>query len=198
MYIPPYYELKDGQLIERIMTAHSFGLLVTPLQATHLAFTLEKKDSANTYLTGHMAKSNPQVKCLGKEALAIFQGPHAYISPDRYTRNASVPTWNYIAVHCYGTTEILSETAHYEVVEKLINHHEPAYLHRWQTLPEAYRNGLSQGIVAFQMKIERVEAAVKLSQDRTPEEQQNIIRHLKASQVSSDRELAAWMEAVLS
>lgn len=197
MYIPSYYRLADDELIFNIIQQNSFGLLLSHLKATHLAFTAAKDHSGRIILTGHMAAVNPQVQDLGKEALAIFQGPHGYISPSLYTRFNSVPTWNYVAVHCYGVPEMLAAEEHFSVVEELIAQHEPSYLPRWGALPDQYRNGLSKGIVAFRMIVEKVEAKVKLSQDRTAEECRNIIKHLKASEHSNDHDLAAWMEIVL-
>jgi len=197
MYIPPYYELKDAALIREIIVKNNFGLLVTDRQATHLAFTMDTDEQQNIELTGHMARNNPQALQLGTPALAIFQGPHGYISPKLYARHNSVPTWNYVAVHCYGITELLPSDAHFSVVEELIQAHEPDYIARWQSLPDVYRDGLSKGIVAFKMKVEKIEAKLKLSQDRSLEERQNIIRNLRASDHSTDHDLAAWMERVI-
>jgi transcriptional regulator len=197
MYIPPYYELKDPKLICEIIQSNSFGLLVTDRQATHLAFTLETDAQHSMKLTGHMARNNPQALQLGTQALAIFQGPHGYISPKLYTRHNSVPTWNYVAVHCYGPTEVLPDHEHFSVVEELIQVHEPDYINRWKSLSSDYREGLSKGIVAFRMKVEKVEAKLKLSQDRSMEERERIIRHLRASGHSADQDLADWMERTL-
>jgi transcriptional regulator len=197
MYIPPYYELKDPEIIREIIVRNGFGLLVTDRQATHLAFTVETDEQHRIELTGHMARNNPQALQLGTQALAVFQGPHGYISPKLYTRHNSVPTWNYVAVHCYGIAEVLPDHEHFSVVEELIQAHEPDFISRWQSLPDAYRDGLSKGIVAFRMKVEKIEAKLKLSQDRSKEERENIIRHLRASGHSSDHDLADWMERVL-
>lgn len=189
MYIPSYYKIVDEQVVKDIIRQHNFGILVSGMQATHLAFSLEEDFT----LYGHIARTNPQVKDLGKEAFAIFQGPHGYISPTLYTRFNSVPTWNYVAIHAYGTTTLLPEEKHFEVVESLIAQQESSYLEKWKQLPATYTSGLSKGIAAFSMKVERWEGTLKMSQDRTPEERENIIRHLQSSSHSSDHDLADWM-----
>lgn len=197
MYTPQSFKLDDRDTIIRLIKENPFGILVSGLMATHLPFTLEQNDAGEIILTGHMARANQHAQILRQESLAIFQGPHGYISPAWYERENSVPTWDYLAVHCYGTPEILPSEAHFDVVEMLIRQMEPDFLHKWNLLPEHYRSGLSKAIVAFSMKVERMDATAKLSQNRTLSERKNIVRHLKSSQRESDRLLAEWISSLI-
>lgn len=198
MYTPINYRVDDRGTIIRIIRENPFGVLVTGLTATHLPFTLEESDTGEIILTGHMARANPQSRSLAQECLAIFQGPHGYISTEWYERENSVPTWDYLAVHCYGKPEVLPSEAHFAVVEELIRLMEPSFLPKWDLLPDHYRNGLSKGITAFRMKVERMDATAKLSQDRTHSERNNIVRQLKGSQRESDHLLADWIGSLIN
>jgi transcriptional regulator len=197
MYTPQIFKLDDRDTIIRLIKENPFGILVSGLMATHLPFILEQNDTGEIILTAHMARANPHVQLLRQESLVIFQGPHGYISPAWYERENSVPTWDYLAVHCYGTPEILLSEDHYNVLEMLIRQMEPDFLHKWNLLPEHYRSGLSKGIVAFRMKVERVDGTAKLSQNRTLSERRNIVRQLKGSQMQTNHLLADWIGSLI-
>lgn len=198
MYQPAHFKLTDKVIIERIIRENPFGILVSGLMATHLPFTLKVDENSGIWeLTGHIAKGNPQSKLLGQECLAIFHGPHAYISPSWYEKENSVPTWDYLAVHCYGIAQIVSPEEHFTVVEELIMANEPAFMEKWHQLPNHYRDGLSKGITGFRMTIDRMEATAKLSQNRTESERGNIIAQLGNSKNSSEQLLSAWIKEAL-
>jgi len=196
MYIPAYYQLKDFRLIEKLIREHSFGLLVSGTQATHLPFGITTS-ADSLQLSGHIARNNPHLQSLYGEVLTVFQGPHAYMSPSLYERFNSVPTWNYMAVHCYGEIELLGEEENTEIVEQLILQEEPAYMQHWNQLPDHYRRGLNKGIVSFRIRVSRIEAAAKLGQDRSANELQNIYKVLRTSAHTTDHALADWMELLL-
>src|SRR6218665_543935 len=106
MYIPPYYREEDKNKLTGFMLAHNFANLISSNNnvpvATHLPFVIEQRGE-KLFLVSHMAKANPQWQNFAdNELLIIFQGPHAYISPQHYEKQQNVPTWNYIAVHAYG------------------------------------------------------------------------------------------------
>src|SRR5687767_4420480 len=109
MYIPRAFQETRAEAIHDLIRAHSFGLLVSrqgeTMEASHLPFLLDDGRGLHGTLVGHMARANPQWQALqeGAEALVIFSGPHAYISPSWYEIHPSVPTWNYATVHAYGT-----------------------------------------------------------------------------------------------
>lgn len=111
MYIPTAFEQTDQNKLHEFIEANSFGLLVSthvgePF-ATHLPFLLQRDSGPHGCLFGHVARANPQWRDLdGQSVLAIFTGPHAYVSPTWYESEDVVPTWNYVAVHAYGTCRV--------------------------------------------------------------------------------------------
>ncbi len=183
MYIPRRYAEDDINKIISFIRANAFGILVSisngiPV-ATHIPFFLIKK-GGDWFLSSHISKGNAQKNSLtGSEVLIIFQGPNAYISPTWYTE-LNVPTWNYIAVHAYGEIRLL---VHDETVEQLRamvdTFEEKAGTHmKMEEIPsKTFQNDLS-GIVAFEMKVNRFEAAYKLSQNRDHKSFDTIIEKL--------------------
>src|ERR1051325_4993135 len=121
MYIPNSFREDDPALLHELIRQYNFGILVTQHDsssssgqgvspfAAHLPFLVDAKRGPHGTLVAHMARANPQWRDFadGREALAIFQGPHAYISPSWYDEPVSVPTWNYAVVHAYGTPRII-------------------------------------------------------------------------------------------
>jgi len=184
LYIPRIYKEKDLKEIVAFIGANSFATLVSTREgrpiATHLPLQLRKTEEGHE-LTGHVAYGNPQWKTFGEneEILAIFQGPHSYISPSWYEQE-NVPTWNYQAVHVYGKPEIIEgEELHRDLahlMEKYEKHRKHPVL--WDTLsPELLETEL-KGIVGFKIKVERFEAAYKMSQNRNDRDYRNIIDRL--------------------
>ena len=199
MYLPKHFHETDPAVLHEFMRAHNFATLVTVVDgapfATHLPLTTEAAPEG-VRLYGHVAKANPQWPTLAeqREALAIFAGPHAYISPALYEQRQSVPTWNYLAVHAYGPVRVITEAAEAEaVLRRLIQRHEPPYQAQWQDLPERYRAGMLGGIVAFELTVSRLEGKFKLSQNRTPAEQRTIIAALEPLGDPDSLELAGRM-----
>ena len=196
MYIPAHFRQHDREAAVAFMKAHSFAVIVSSVDgtpvATHLPFHIELSGE-EIILTAHFAKANPQWKTL-KEVLIIFSGPHAYISPAHYEREQNVPTWNYIAVHAYGTAEIVEgEAAGLAILEDMMLQSEPAYLAQWNHLSPEYRAGLFKGIVPFRVVVSRLDAKEKLSQNKTAGERQHIITALGQADDGAGQELAAYM-----
>ncbi len=113
------------------------------------------------------------------EALVIFHGPHAYISPAHYESRQSVPTWNYIAVHAYGVPRIV-ETKE-AMLDAMIAQHEPAHLQQWHGQTEQYKAGMLAGIVAFEIDVARLEGKYKLSQNRPEGDRRQVMESLGQS-----------------
>jgi transcriptional regulator len=187
VYIPPAYREDDPVKMVAFMRAHSFATLVTVVEdtpfATHLPLLVEERGQG-IVITGHVAKPNPQWKGFdGAPSLAIFGGPHAYISPSLYEKVESVPTWNYIAVHAYGTPSIYTYADAPEKVqgmlEAMMQTYEPSYFLQWQSLENKFRTGMMQGIVAFEMPVTRLEGKYKLSQNRSLVDQATVAEHLR-------------------
>jgi len=139
-------------------------------------------------IRGHVAKANPHWQYLQADphSLVIFHGPHAYISPSNYEIRESVPTWNYGAVHAYGEVRTYSAPAELlSMLHDLIPTFEAAYGEQWASLSESYRQRMLSHIVGFEIAVTRLEAKFKLSQNRTRQEQQNIIESLSTSSDSA-------------
>ena len=130
----------------------------------------------------------------GNETLVVFPGAHSYVSPAFYTEPLSVPTWNYIAVHAYGTLSLIQDDAGKEtLVTDLISLHEPAYLDQWHSMPDGFRRTMLAGIMGFRIPIARIEGKFKVSQNRAAQERRNVFAAHAAG--SADQQtLARWME----
>jgi transcriptional regulator len=180
------------------MRQHAFAILVScgpagAPQATHLPLVVEEQGGA-LRLLGHQARANPQWRELapGAEVLAIFQGPHAYVSPSLYERQPSVPTWNYAAVHACGQLRLLdSREDKLAGLRALVQENDPPWLAELERLPPEFLAAKLDGIVAFEIAVSRVEARWKLSQERSPQERSNIIAALQACADSTAAELGA-------
>jgi len=187
VYIPEHFRVRDHADAVAFIRANPFAILVSntidgPF-ATHLPVVI-RENGDQLVLRGHVAKANPHWRYLEKDAncLTIFHGPHAYISPSNYTTRETVPTWNYSAVHAYGDARIFPAPQDLlSILHDLIPTFEAAYAEQWASLSQDYRDRMLSHIVGFEIAVTRLEAKFKLSQNRTQEEQQNIIESLGAS-----------------
>ncbi|AYN67748.1 FMN-binding negative transcriptional regulator [Euzebyella marina] len=183
MYIPEYQNNKNIDELKLFISENSFGILVTHSEnrshATHIPLLLEKDEEGADVLTGHIAKANFQWKHFGQDdVLCIFNGPHAYISSSWY-KEEEVPTWNYIAVHIYGSLQLLTEEQTMNSLHRLVdtfeaNSKNPISLHNMST--KTLRQ--VKGIVGFQIKIKEIQARYKLSQNRE-EDHAQIVSELR-------------------
>jgi transcriptional regulator len=184
VYIPEHFRVRDQATAVSFMRANPFAILVSNASdgpfATHVPVVI-REHGEQIILRGHVAKANPHWSYLEQQALClmIFHGPHAYISPTNYSTQENVPTWNYGAVHVYGNARVYS--AHEDLLamlHDLIPTFEAAYQQQWSSLTETYRTRMLNHIVGFEVAVSKVEGKFKLSQNRTPEEQQNVIDSL--------------------
>lgn len=197
MYTPKFNQVSDRSILIEAMRSYSFAILFGPageLRATHLPL-LVKDEGEHGTLLGHFARANGHWSALaGRETLVVFPGPHIYVSPVFYTEPLSVPTWNYIAIHACGALSLVEDEAgRIELVEALIQAHEPAYLVRWRAMPDGYRRTMLAGIMGFRIPISRIEGKFKLSQNRAAEERRNV-QAAQSAGSDDQRELARWME----
>jgi len=204
MYAPLHNQVADRAAQVAFMREYNFAVLITSagrgaLDATHLPVLVE--DASPIRLVAHLARANPQAAAVaataeaGGEALMIFSGPHAYVSPSWYERQPSVPTWNYQAVHAYGRVRATnSAEKKIEALRKLIDAHEPGYRPVFEELPHHYLSLKLDGIFAFEMDVQRIEARFKLSQDRSTREQANIVDRLKEQGAAEGLRLAVAMQ----
>jgi transcriptional regulator len=203
MYTPRFNQVNDRAILIEAMRSNPFTIVFGPLSnqdihatpsATHLPLVV-KDEGAHGILEGHFARANSHWTTLsGRETLVIFSGPHSYVSPSLYAEPLSVPTWNYIAVHAYGTMELIDDPVAKDALLKgLIEEHEPAYSKNWRTLPEGFRETMLAGIIGFRIPIARVEGKFKLSQNR-PDADRRSVHAAHAAGAQSQQSLAAWME----
>jgi transcriptional regulator len=189
MYIPKAFHVSDSSVLDAFITHNSFATLVSTVDgtlfATHLPLIFDRTHSSPGVLLGHVARANPHWRAFDgqQEALAIFHGPHAYISPSWYTTSPAVPTWNYAAVHVYGVPHIVEDDvwlAH--LVDRLVALYEAGMPTPWPgVLPADFKANLLKAIVGFTMEITRVEGKFKLGQNRPLGDQLGVVRHLEAS-----------------
>jgi transcriptional regulator len=198
MYTPRFNQVADRTTLLDAMRANSFAILFGSgaegaSLATHLPLVV-RDEGEHGLIEGHFARANSHWQALaGRETLVVFAGPHAYVSPTLYAEQLSVPTWNYIAIHAYGTPELIEdEPGTLAVLDGLIRTHEPAYADQWASLPEGYRRTMLSGIVGFRIPIARIEGKFKLSQNR-PEADRRNVREAHASGSPDARSLAEWM-----
>jgi transcriptional regulator len=199
MYSPKFNQVTNRALLIEAMRAYSFAILfgpqeaAAPLTATHLPLVV-KDEGPHGLLEGHFARANRHWQALaGRETLVVFAGPHSYVSPALYTDPLSVPTWNYIAVHAYGTLELVEDEAGKDsLVTGLIRAHEPGFEKKWRAMPDGFRRSMLAGIVGFRLPIGRIEGKFKLSQNRAEAERGNV-RAAHASGNADQQALAAWM-----
>ncbi len=169
MYIPRLYARGDHGELVALIRAHGFATLITrDLEASHLPLLHVDDGSPYGKLVGHMARANPQWEHFDGDALAVFSGPHAYISPTMYVSDRMVPTWNYAVVHAYGTPRVLDDAGARDVLDRLVAHYESTRPAPWavSALPAAYTDQLVQAIVAFEIPIARLEGKWKVGQNR--------------------------------
>ena len=200
MYIPEFNRLEDRAAAVEFMQANPFAILVSAGEgspfATHIPI-LVNEGSGRILLRAHVARPNPHWKMLlrERETLAIFHGPHAYISPSLYESQQSVPTWNYAAVHAYGRARVVEDpeplTA---ILLATVAAFEPAYLDQWRGLNENFRASMLSNIVGFEIAVERLEAKFKLSQNRPRADQERIIQSLESSDDSAISGIAKLMK----
>ncbi|GAC1622984.1 MAG: FMN-binding negative transcriptional regulator [Candidatus Elarobacter sp.] len=204
MYVPPHFRIDDPAEIAAFMRSNAFATLVSVHEgapfATHLPLLVDGEGASLT-LAGHVARANPQWRSLAdQESLALFTGPHAYVSPSWYGNAKSVPTWNYAAVHVYGRARLVADPAQvYDTLRRLTEREEGRSAKPWriESLPDDYVGTMMEGIVAFTIVPSRVEGKYKLSQNRDRADRETVARELSASPSELARETAALMQAAL-
>ena len=206
MYTPSAFALNDLHELQQQILGTRLALLVTHgeqgLQASHLPLLLNTDEGPNGTLYGHFAKANPQWKELqnGAEALVIFAGADAYVSPGFYPSKAEhgkvVPTWNYVAVHAYGSAEVFTDADRLRtLVSALTDRHEAGRAQPWKVAdaPADYIDGMLKAIVGFALPIQRLEGKRKLSQNRNTADIAGVREGLAASPDAHDQALAHLM-----
>ena len=201
VYLPPAFTENRPEVLIAHIERYDFGLLVgfgdAGLVASHVPFLIERAGD-RLHLQGHLARPNPQVADLarGGEVLAVFHGPHAYISPTWYMTGPSVPTWNYADVHAYGTVRLVEDDEWLRrFLVRLSERHEAGNPVPWrmQDLPDPYAQAMLKGIVGFDIAVSRLEGKYKLSQNRPAADRHRVIDALEAQKDGEPREIARLM-----
>jgi transcriptional regulator len=202
MYVPPAFAVADRAWARRSIDSHPFGLLITceaeyPV-VSHIPMIAEEREG-ELWILGHIARANAHVQAIldRSPATLVFTGPHAYVSASWYEQPyETVPTWNYEAVHVCGT---LRETDAWRIVELLSAAFEQGRTPAWdpQRLDPVYRDKQLRGIVAFELRADRIYAKAKLSQNRTVADRERVIDALSQSENDTDRECAREMQLFL-
>ncbi|GAB4028736.1 FMN-binding negative transcriptional regulator [Spirosoma koreense] len=185
MYIPKQFRNPDQESIRDFIRQYSFGLLINQIDnrpyATHIPLELDTNANGEDVLLGHIARGNPQWKSFSEtdEVLAIFQGPHAYISSSWYDHE-NVPTWNYQAVHAYCSVRIIDGEELLNSLRKLVARYEQASVNpvSVDTMSEGFLRAELRGIVGVELTIRQLQAVDKLSQNRDDKNHQAIIQEL--------------------
>ena len=203
MYIPAAYESPSHEVSVAVMTRFPFATLITfdgarPV-ATHIPLSFDPSLGPNGTLFGHVARANAHGALLanGTESLAIFQGPHAYVSPTWYAGHPAVPTWHHVTVHAHGIARIVSEpTTVTGQLHRLVSQFETgAGAWSLDQVPADYLQRMSAGITAFELPISRIETQCKLGQKRSAQDREQVIHALRRTGRPEDGAVADWMTA---
>ena len=201
MYVPGYYRNHDIEEVKSFVRENSFGILVSngssKLHATHIPLELDRNEEGKDILTGHISRANRQWKNFSNNdrVLVIFNGPHAYVSSSWYDHE-NVPTWNYIAVHVYGVIKIIEGEKLLQAIKRLVDRYEsksenPVSIEK---MSEKFLSREIKGVVGFEIEIEEIHSAYKLSQNRDSKNYTNIIKELEKQGDSNSLSVAEEMK----
>jgi len=200
-YIPPQFRVSDEPTLYEFMRTHDFATIVSNspdgFVTSHVP-VLVRPSGASVAIVGHMARANHHWRLMdgAAAALAIFHGPHGYISPTWYAAAPAVPTWNYGVVHAHGRPRVVEdETFVRGMLAELVQRYEGDRPGGWSTerLPADYFDGMLRGIVAFEMPVAKLEGKFKLGQNRSIEDRRRTIAALEREGVPEAAALAEFM-----
>lgn len=203
MYIPKLYKQENLSEIKSFIEAHGFASLISRVEgkpwATHIPLVWEEKEGQSV-LTGHISRGNVQWKAFedNEEVMAIFMGPHAYVSSSWYDHE-NVPTWNYMAVHVYGNVRITEGEELLASLKKLTNKYEqhsqkPVSV---EGMSEKFLRNELRGLIGIEIAITDIQAVNKLSQNRDAHNKQNIIAELEKTSDAGAHQIAQEMKKIL-
>jgi len=201
LYTPAHFDMHDRPAVARLMHEHSFATLITPASpepmVSHLPLLLIPGCEPHGTLLGHFARANPHWQHAAQaQSIAVFHGPHAYVSPSWYgAPERMVPTWNYATVHAHGTLEIVDDAIEAQrIIAALVQRFEGTRAEPWKfQRDERERDALMGAIVSFRMRIRRIDAKFKLSQNRSRDDRARVIAALRAEGYADAHETAEWM-----
>ena len=205
LYTPAHFAATERAAAARLIHDHPFATLVTPASPepmiSHVPLLLVPCCEPHGELIGHVARANPHWRhAAAAESIAIFHGPHAYVSPTWYARPAqAVPTWNYATVHAHATMEVIDDPSEARgILDALVDRFESTRQAPWSfAMPGRERDALLGAIVAFRLRIHRIEAKFKLSQNRPAADRERVATALESEGYAEAAAVAAWMRAYI-
>jgi len=203
MYLPPHFREDDPAAIRAFVAGARLATLVSAgpggMRASHLPMLLDADPAPLGTLRCHVARANEQWRDLetNPEAMVIFLGPEAYVSPSAYATKREtgkvVPTWNYVAVHAYGNAEVTHDPgALHDLVDRLTDARESDRESPWavEDAPESYVAGQLRGIVGIAIPVARFDAKWKMSQNRSDDDVRGVVASLCESPLAVERAAA--------
>lgn len=198
MYNPISFRVDDQTAAVEFIRQHSFAIVTSTINdepvATHCPLHFMRTENP-AELFGHFARVNPHCAALDGETkiLCIFAGPHTYISPTWYKSTPAVPTWNYATVHVSGTAEIINDTALFKQQLLALTQLHDANAPIDSLMPDKYMRGMMRGITGFRLTVSSIQMKLKLSQNKSEEDQLAVIKQL---QKSTDADALAIADAM--
>ena len=199
MYVPSAFAETDTARLHEFMRGHGFAVLTSNseggLVASHLPLLLDSEGGPRTRLLGHMARANPQWRDVRGEVMAVFSGPHVYVSPSWYEEAGTVPTWNYVAVHVYGTFEVVEDREGLlDILRRSVRTYESPMPKPWAFDESAHHvDNMLKAIVGFRIEITRLEGKWKLSQNQPEERRRKVTRALAGRTDENSKAIAGLM-----
>jgi transcriptional regulator len=204
MYKMPHFTEKDNSKVIAFMQQHAFAIVTGfdehyPV-ATHIPLEVERQGDGTILLHGHLMKNSDHHKAFVKNSnvLVIFNGPHCYVSAGWYNNPQSASTWNYMTVHAKGNIIFTDKAGTHAAIKAITNKYEgTATAAAFDTMPTAYIDKMLNAIIGFTIKVVTIDNVFKLSQNKTIEEQKNIIENLQKTGDADSIKIAGEMEAIL-
>jgi transcriptional regulator len=201
LYVPDHFTARDRAMVARLVRDHPFATLVTPGApeplVTHLPLLHVADCEPHGTLIGHFARANPHAAIAPDvESIAIFHGPHAYVTPSWYADpSGAVPTWNYAVAHAHGAIEFARDAAQTRaVLDVMIHRFEAGREMPWKLgLAPGRLEAMVDAIVGFRIRVKRFDGKFKLSQNRTPEDRRRVAAGLDGEDYPGAAATASWM-----
>jgi transcriptional regulator len=203
VYVPASFAETDTARLHAFMRRHSFAILTSQgedgLIASHLPVLLDAERGPKGHLLGHMARANSQWRTVVGDVMVVYSGPHAYVSPSWYEEEGTVPTWNYAAVHAYGTFHVVEgRVPLLEILRRSVATYEGPRAEPWAFDESApHVEGMLKAIVGFRIEITRLEGKWKLSQNQPERRRTRVIRALSEQPGEESRAVATLMAEAL-
>lgn len=203
MYLPAAFSEQEPARLWELMERYSFATLVSATAAepaiSQMPLLLERERGPQGTILGHFARANPHWRAgAGRISIAVFQGPHAYVSPRWYAEPNVVPTWNYVTVHATGVLHVVDDRDWLRtLVERTVNLYEASQPDPWRmdSQDPAFIDRLLGAIVGFELPIDKLEGKWKLSQNHSRERRERVVAELSASAGENERAIAELMAA---